>query len=514
MKIGRNQNTSFLLFVFFILINLVSCKENITDNPIGNIPPETGLFLYPDSEVSKQPSRLTLSWWGDDPDGLIIGYYYSWDGINWSFTDKNSINFSLQIGAADTVYKFRVSAVDNGGNGKYDNQIIQNGINYGPEPFIDSNNNGNYDVGEKYFDIGLIDPTPAELNIPIKNTAPTISWNTLSTLPESSFPAMSFGWNADDIDGVNTIMKINIVLNDTTKHENIVSLDGNVRTITIRTKDFSSANPLMDILIEGVESNVFTQKLPGIKLDDYNSIYVQAEDISGAKSSYIKLPEEGKTWFVKKPKGNFLIVDDYITNDGANVFYNSMMDSLGLSNAYDVIDLSQQKLPYTNVTFLTTLKLFKYVFWYSDNTPSLDLAAATVQKFVDAGGKIAFSMQMPQLVDPVLLQGFLPINSDSLYSRTSLLSNTIISADSTNPAYPKLTLTSSVFRVKSFYLNPGGAIPIYYFPNKELKGFVGFFNNTKSLFFYALPLSKSNGGNANVKNLMSKIFFDDFGVTR
>ena len=55
--------------------------------------------------------------------------------------------------------------------------------------------------------------------------------------------------------------------------------------------------------------------------------------------------------------------------------------------------------------------------------------------------------------------------------------------------------------------------PIYYFPNNELKGYIGFFNNSKSLFFYGLPLSKSNGGAANVKSLLSKIFFEDFGVT-
>ena len=40
-----------------------------------------------------------------------------------------------------------------------------------------------YNRGEKFFDIGLIDPTPASLNVPLKNTAPTISWNTLSTTP-------------------------------------------------------------------------------------------------------------------------------------------------------------------------------------------------------------------------------------------------------------------------------------------------------------------------------------------
>jgi hypothetical protein len=206
-------------------------------------------------------------------------------------------------------------------------------------------------------------------------------------------------------------------------------------------------------------------------------------------------------------------MDDYITSDGSTSFYDAMMDSLGLNNKYDVYDYLNQKPPYTNVTFLQTLKLFKYVLWYSDNNPSLDLAAASVQKFIDAGGKVAFSIQFPQTVDPELLQSFLPINSDSLYSRTSILPGTIIKADSMNSTYPTLTTSSSLFRIKSFYLNPNGAIPVYYFPNKELRGYIGFFNNTKTLFFYGLPLSKSNGGAANVKPLLSKIFFEDFGVT-
>ena len=113
---------------------------------------------------------------------------------------------------------------------------------------------------------------------------------------------MSFGWNADDLDGMGTISKINIVLNDTTNFNNIISLDGSVRTITLRTKDFNSANPLMDILIEGNESNIFPEKLSGLKLDDYNTFYVQAVDIGGASSKFISLPDTGKTWYVQKPE--------------------------------------------------------------------------------------------------------------------------------------------------------------------------------------------------------------------
>ena len=139
--------------------------------------------------------------------------------------------------------------------------------------------------------------------------------------------------------------------------------------------------------------------------------------------------------------------------------------------------------PYLNVTFLLTLKLFKYVYWYTDNNPSLDLLSSSTQNYIGNGGKIAFSMQFPQTVDLSVLQSFLPINTDSSDTRTTLLSGTKISSDTTQPAYPDLELNSGIFRVKSFYLNPLGGIPIYYFPNNELKGYIGFTDLEKKLFF-------------------------------
>ena len=418
----------------------------------------------------------------------------------------------MQIGIVDTNYTFQVSAVDNGGNGKYDNDIVQNGINYGPEPFTDRNNNGVWDPGESFVDIGLIDPHPASIKFPIKNSAPTIKWDQLTVLPDTSFPAMTFGWDASDIDGDATISKIEIALNDTSNQANIVTLDGSVRNISIRTTDFTSASPMMDILIGGLESNISSKKLPGLKLNGNNKFFVQAEDISGAKSGFIQVPDTGKTWYVKKPKGKLLIVDDYTTIDNAASFYNTEFDSLGLQNKFDVYDFHNQTPPYLNVTFLLTLKLFKYVFWYTDNNPSLDLLSATTQNYIDAGGKIAFSMQFPQTIDLTVLQGFLPINPDSSAAGNYLYGGTKISAASTNPSYPDLVLSSTIFRAKSFYLSSLGAIPIYYFPNHELNGYTGFTDSQKKMFFIGVPLHKANG-NFNVKPLLNKVFFQDFGLT-
>jgi hypothetical protein len=235
-------------------------------------------------------------------------------------------------------------------------------------------------------------------------------------------------------------------------------------------------------------------------------------DISGAASNFISLPDSGKSWFVKKPVGNLLIIDDYATTDNAAAFYTSMFDNIGLTGNYNVYDIHTQTPPFLNVTFLETIKLFEYLFWYTDNSPSIDLASFATEKFLTIGGKVAFSMQFPQSIDPIGLSSFIPIISDSISIRNSLFSNTIVAADTTDSEYPELQTTISIFRVKSFYLNPLVANPIYYYPNGELKGFAGFTNSAVTEFFIALPLDKCNGGEGNVKLLLEKIFFDDFGL--
>ncbi len=100
MEKFKSSYKYFLLLISLGLIFLISCSEEFPDQPQGNLPPETGMFLYPDSTVSQQPSRLRVHWWGDDPDGLVIGYYFMWEGIDtkWTFTTKNDSTFSLPIG--------------------------------------------------------------------------------------------------------------------------------------------------------------------------------------------------------------------------------------------------------------------------------------------------------------------------------------------------------------------------------------------------------------------------------
>jgi len=273
----------------------------------------------------------------------------------------------------------------------------------------------------------------------------------------------------------------------------------------------------MEIMIESQEGNINPELLPGLVLNADNKFYVQAVDISGAKSQFIVLPDSGESWYVKKPSGNLLIVDDYATNDNAAAFYAGMFsdleDSLGLPpGIYDVYDIHTQEPPFLNVTFLETIKLFDFIFWYTDNNPSLDLVSFATQKYLTQGGKVAFSMQFPQSIDPLEISSFIPIIPDSIDTKLSLLPGTEVASDTTDPAYPNLETTLSIFRLKSFYLNPLVANPIYYYPNGELDGFTGFTNTALTEFFIALPLDKCDGGEGNVISLLVKIY-NDFGLS-
>ena len=504
-----NNKITLVLIITLNLFLLVSCYEDMVDNPIENQHPVTKLFLDPDSTITKQASKITIHWTGDDPDGNIVGFYFSFDGVNWSFTDKNDSTFELKIGAVDTTFNFRVSSVDNSGNGLYDSGVFQNNINYGSEPFTDFNGNGIYDNGEPFSDIGLIDPNPATIDLPIKNSSPYIEWNILSTVPSSSFPAMSFGWNVTDIDGEETVIKIHLALNDTS---NSIIVDGGIRTITIITNQFESSNPLMDILIDGNPTNLAPVKLPGLKFDDYNRFFVQVEDISGARSAWISLPDSSGSWYVKKPKGKILIVDDYKIIDDAETFYNGIMDSLSFTNNFDILDLQNAHLPYLNTTFLETIKLYDAVIWYTDNAPSLNVANATIQNYLDNNGKLLLSMQFPQTIDITQIEGFLPIETDTSYFRSNInLNTTIGSLDPNN--YPELLANRSFARVRAFKLKSIGVTPIYYFPNGELNGYIGFENSSKNLFFIGAPLQRLNGISGSLKTLFNQVLLNDFNLS-
>ncbi len=71
------NNIKNITIVFFILLIAVAgCKENVNEPLLPNQAPDTEIFLFADDQdsLNQQKSRLSVHWWGDDPDGLVLGY--------------------------------------------------------------------------------------------------------------------------------------------------------------------------------------------------------------------------------------------------------------------------------------------------------------------------------------------------------------------------------------------------------------------------------------------------------
>ncbi len=520
---------NILIPLLLLSILIISCSESITGSKVQNIPPDTHIFLHPDSgkTISQQSSKLKVHWWGDDPDGFVIGYLISWDQKNYGFTPLNDSTFSLVIRGLDTSYIFSAAAIDNAGNKKYDQTVVVNGINYGGEPFTDSNKNGKWDEGEPFIDFGAIDPTPANLTFPIKNSPPIVSFQQNSHVPDTTFTVASFAWNISDVDGNETVQKVYIALNDTSS---FIELPGSPRFVTIRAKaPFSGSSISADVFIGTTIGTPYAAKLPNLKLDAENVFYVKALDIAGTYSRMIQMPDTGKTWFVKKQKGNILIIDDYGVNDQAASFYNSTMDSINLGifkNKFDVLDIKFGKtsttpgvlLPkFINPTFTEMLKLFKVVIWYSDNDPSLEIAQLTVRNYTESGGKILLSMVFPQTFDTRGLSDFLPIDSVSPIPINIIPRNTKINltTDGTSLGYPAMAIDNStipVARIRTFFPSDAGAKSLY---TLGLTGnpIIGFKDIDTKRIFIGLPLHRCNGAPSNTKEFLRKILIDEFGVT-
>jgi hypothetical protein len=244
MKLLSGTNL-FLIFIFLTL--LLSCTDDKVSTPLGNLPPETDIFISSQDTLNYTQSIQNIFWDGRDPDGFVTGFYYSWienpQPSDWIFTTERSMVFPLKITGEDTIYLFQVKAVD---------------------------------------DEGLEDPSPAKQYFPIRNSPPQMKW--VLNIPDTTFTVATFLWDVSDLDGDSTIDYYEYTLDDDTL--NWEKIPGYLRSITLNADSG---------LTEGNHS--FT---------------IRAVDISGGKSDLLRMPEnQGGTWYVKEPRGRYLLIDDF-----------------------------------------------------------------------------------------------------------------------------------------------------------------------------------------------------------
>ena len=450
--------------IVLVIVLLSGCSKRYPSEPVPNQPPKTYIALDPDGALRRTVSLQHIHWWGVDPDGFVVGYYFSLDNQHWTFTTQTDSVFTFRLNRLDTTYSFYVAAID---------------------------------------DQGVRDPHPATLQYPVQNTPPNVAYLLTSAVPETTYTVATFQWTGTDIDGNETITNYFYALDDTSNPSRWKSLPGSANLVTLFKGDG---------LVEG-----------------NHAFYLKAQDVAGAYSKTVRMPDTNKVWYVREPKGDFLIVRDYLPSDFATTFYKTIFDTLmgGRLGSKDMLDIklgasaiSKGKFvpPLINPTFTETLKLFKYVFWYGDNAPSLDILQASLPGFKKAGGKIFLAAGFPQYI---AAQGglgdFFPIdNIESSYFTSILLGkDSIVAVD---PSYPTLVRDSLGF----IYTFPRGILPkvnarVLYqmqssgrWPGQPIMGVKD--ADQASFVLLAAILHRFGTPPTRVATLLRKVFRDEFGV--
>lgn len=428
------------------------------------------LIMGLDTTVSVQE----INWWGDDPDGDIIGYYYRWSYMDEPvFTQDESAIFYLPLRTQFDIYSFHVQAVDN-----------------------DS----------------LIDPTPAVASFPVFNSPPTVEWK-LNSLPTStrtedslhySFTHHSFFWDVDDIDGDETVTNVFYALDDT-----------------------SSWNRL-----DGDKRDIMVTDIPAGK----HKFYLKVQDIAGSESNVIVFPDpkdkDSKitAWEVKEPIGEVLIVNnfggDQVLYKHQNL-YTSILDGLVGEDNYSVWEIGDNNtntantVPYSPEDIELNLSTFSKVFWFTfRGANSLNESSLALTRFVADGG-ILFMDNAQKVATgsrPDTIWTFTDIDTVYQYSASGrIFSGVNIEAswgDSTLNDQLSLKL-SSTMADKLYAIEPGATSTLrYYFEHDSLN--TSDYRGTPPVmietpigdgvcYYMSVPLYYLNG-NDNLDDLFSYIF--------
>ncbi len=344
-----------------------SCKKNFIGNTTGNKAPET--HVAADTIIRSGDTRfisqVRITWWGDDADGTVKGYEFSFDGIQWVFTTKQDSLFTLNLPAGkDTAdFLFQVRAIDNN---------------------------------------DVRDATPARLTYPLKNSQPQCAFFIPagsaafpSKNTQRTFPAFKFFWNGTDPDGIDNLDHFELYFNDTTTPPYIVA--ASVTQAAFVAKDLLSNTP---------DCEVYTgtnQKLPnlikGLKLNSNNIVYLRAVDKVGSRSpaaaSYV--------FFCKKPINKTLVVNaTFPYNPARFTFYASNIASAGVT-VYDTLNAflkNNNNFDELAPDFFTqnkALKFFDKLVWFSDNdSVSLGLAQRSLGDFLSNNGRVFMAVTLSQ----------------------------------------------------------------------------------------------------------------------
>jgi hypothetical protein len=581
-KAHRQYSYRLSLLCLVVLLGQSGCVRHFSDEPIPNVPPSTYFWIYPQSTIATGISKQQLHWWGEDKDGYVGGYLMAFapglsvipspDTLTYGYTTVTDSVVQFPLRTSNAVFLVAIRAIDN----TFGTSLPRGAsIRLVPQPYWDVNANGAFDGG----DISLpqltaaMDQKGATQKFPIKNSPPTITYvrdpsnpgqNILP--PDTTFTVISFTWQGSDPDGDETIASYRIALNDTSSLGNWLSLPSTATMVTLmvpRTRSDVAGSTVTADVYGGVYPSLRTLgQVPGLRLSGPNRLYVQARDVAGDLSTVLAQPSASKTWFVKKPASRLLVISDYQKDDSLDVkrFYRDRFKEFagGQLADYDELDIRTgspagkagvlvPSLTVLNPMFVYTLKLYDFVFWYTDQYPSLTVAQFSLFYYSTLGGKVLYTTEFASANDPGgALRDFAPLDSINSVTlpgpggtpwagTTRVPKNYQVIPDSTDASgiYPVLNVDSvsvsgAARNLLSVFVRPiykrADARYIYRLQADTRASSlgpyigmpaVGVSRNDKRFVFVGFPLHYLNGranGGQGLASFFQRVFVQEFGL--
>jgi hypothetical protein len=386
----------FVLLVGSALLALAAgCDTGISGEAFDNEPPDTELSVRDSSLVDnlsnaeRLSSTIFASWTGTDPDGFVAAFemrFYSAGAApgpeaDWVQTTRNDTLVLLPIPRGDRIADvvFEVRAIDNE---------------------------------------GAKDPRPARTVFPIQNAPPSIRFSNFDLPPDTTFHVVSFAWVAEDPEGEENLSRIEVSFNDSTT---FTALPPDAAFVTFvgdvdRTDDSQTVTGAEVFIGRALQRADIT--VPGLRLDAPNTFYLRAVDATDTTSV-----RRDFSWFVKKPRGQVLFVNDHRKSTFPTVqrYHTEILrEYLPPEIVIDVWNVTQPFVsgsggsvprsdalpPNADPTMRRMLASWDYIYWISTNTVNsvsgnnLPFVAGVLDVFFDQGGKMMVHTPITQPQNP------------------------------------------------------------------------------------------------------------------
>jgi hypothetical protein len=320
-----------IVMIVASILTVTGCAEK-EDVALPNLPPETYVAVA-DSIRHATVYTQTITWWGSDVDGEIIGYEYRWHmdpaepgcpmDTLWHFTEARSDTFDLPVTNETSTHLFEVRA--------YDDNLAW-------------------------------DDTPCSLSVPVINTPPEIHIRKPEAVPDTTFPSLLVEVEFSDMEGDETVASVLAWLDS--DDPEILEFAPEDATISLGAEAFAGSYGERTLSVVAVDTGCDTSRVDSL------------------------------TWYVTPPTGRVLLIDDLSSAAGAaerisDRFYRAGLDSC--EGTYSVLDLEGFGGTTGAHNFPELFSQFDLVIWYTGHLLTQEpLALAglegTITEYVAGGG--------------------------------------------------------------------------------------------------------------------------------